>query len=348
MGSRAWRPVVTRRRLQVSLAFLWLLDGALQLQPFMFTRGFGTQVVAPSAAGQPAPVAAVISWSASIISGHPVAADLVIAGVQLALGIGLLLPRMARVALVASAAWALGVWLFGEGLGGVLGGTGTLFNGAPGAALLYAVLALGAWPRLDPGARRLRPWRRGELRPTVDAFTTNARDDAPARWLPLAWAGTWLLFAALQALPANRTPAALGAQVGQGASSLPGPLAHLDHVLGAALAHQSAGPAMAVALEVVIGLLALHQGTARRVAAVCGTAVALAVWVLAQGLGQLASGTATDPNAALLVGLLGIGVLGTTARTQDRARTRAPAHTPFVIEERSLPPERRHGDLEVA
>ncbi|MGH9100811.1 MAG: hypothetical protein ACRDV8_11365, partial [Acidimicrobiales bacterium] len=33
-------PLVSRRRLQIALALFWLLDGALQLQPFMFTRGF--------------------------------------------------------------------------------------------------------------------------------------------------------------------------------------------------------------------------------------------------------------------------------------------------------------------
>jgi hypothetical protein len=33
---------ITRRDLQVALGVLWLLDGALQAQPFMFTSGFAT------------------------------------------------------------------------------------------------------------------------------------------------------------------------------------------------------------------------------------------------------------------------------------------------------------------
>lgn len=45
-----------RRRLQIALAVLWLLDAALQYQPFMFSREFATQVLAPTAEGNPAPV----------------------------------------------------------------------------------------------------------------------------------------------------------------------------------------------------------------------------------------------------------------------------------------------------
>jgi len=44
-----------RRRLQLLLAGLWLLDGVLQLQPAMFTRRF-PEMLAESAAGQPGAV----------------------------------------------------------------------------------------------------------------------------------------------------------------------------------------------------------------------------------------------------------------------------------------------------
>src|SRR4051812_4608300 len=38
--------IVTRRHLQIVLGLLWLLDGVLQAQPFMFTRDFATQTIA--------------------------------------------------------------------------------------------------------------------------------------------------------------------------------------------------------------------------------------------------------------------------------------------------------------
>ena len=44
----------------------WLLDGALQLQPFMLATGFARQIIAPTAAGP-------IFVSAPIIAAHQVA-----------------------------------------------------------------------------------------------------------------------------------------------------------------------------------------------------------------------------------------------------------------------------------
>ena len=41
-----------RRVLQLALAGLWLLDGVLQYQAFMFTKGF-SQMLADTAGGQP-------------------------------------------------------------------------------------------------------------------------------------------------------------------------------------------------------------------------------------------------------------------------------------------------------
>ena len=46
-----------RRALQLALGMIWLLDAALQYQPYMFTKGFVSQVVQNSASGSPAVVA---------------------------------------------------------------------------------------------------------------------------------------------------------------------------------------------------------------------------------------------------------------------------------------------------
>jgi len=159
---------VTRRSLQIALGLLWLLDGALQLQPFMLGTGFAWQVILPNAAGQPQVVSAAIRWNANVIAAHPVAWDVPFALTQLLIGVGLLVPRTARLALAASIPWSLGVWFFGEGLGLLPTGHTSLSAGAPGAALLYGVLALAAWPRRD------------------------RVDEAPAHWLTFVWAVLWV------------------------------------------------------------------------------------------------------------------------------------------------------------
>ena len=47
----------------VALGLVWLLDAALQFQPFMFTRGFVTQVIDPARHGQPRRDLAFGSWA---------------------------------------------------------------------------------------------------------------------------------------------------------------------------------------------------------------------------------------------------------------------------------------------
>ncbi|HEX6651542.1 MAG TPA: hypothetical protein VF072_02270 [Thermoleophilaceae bacterium] len=167
---------MSRRQLQIALGLLWLLDGALQAQPFMFTSGFATQVIAPAGQGQPALVAAPVHWVSTAIAAHPVPWNAAFTAIQLSIGAGLLVRRTARPALAASIAWGLGVWYFGEGLLGLAGGDASLSAGAPGAALLLAVLAAAAWPGRDASRER------------------------PAAWLPLVWAIVWIGGAVFEAV----------------------------------------------------------------------------------------------------------------------------------------------------
>jgi hypothetical protein len=147
----------------------------------MWGTGFATQVIAPTANGQPELIARPIRWSAHVIAAQPLAWDLLFAATQLLIGLALLIPRAARFALAASIAWSLGVWFFGEGLGDLAGGGATLSSGAPGGAFLYGLLAAAAWPHRD--------------RPT----------EPPADWLPVAWAVLWVGGAILQALAGDLT-----------------------------------------------------------------------------------------------------------------------------------------------
>jgi hypothetical protein len=55
---------------QVILGLIWLIDGALQFQPYMFGKSFITGVIDPNAVGQPAIIAEPITWIAKLIEPH--------------------------------------------------------------------------------------------------------------------------------------------------------------------------------------------------------------------------------------------------------------------------------------
>ena len=141
-----------RRALQLVLATIWLVDGLLQLQPFMFSRAFGTQMLAATAQGNPSAIAHSITWADLVIGHHSVVADAIFAVVQVLIGFGIAWRPTIKPALAFSIVWSCGVWWFGEGLGGLFSGTANPVNGAPGAVLLYAVLAVLLWPTHRPGA----------------------------------------------------------------------------------------------------------------------------------------------------------------------------------------------------
>ena len=111
----------TRRMLQLGLAAIWLLDGVLQYQSFMFTKAF-TQMIGATSSGNPGVVAHPINWNATLVEHHLVLLNTIFATIQLLLGLGIAWRPTVRLALAASIVWALGVWWFGEGLGGVLSG----------------------------------------------------------------------------------------------------------------------------------------------------------------------------------------------------------------------------------
>ncbi|MEA2483348.1 MAG: hypothetical protein QOC55_1295 [Thermoleophilaceae bacterium] len=287
---------MTRRQLQIALGLLWLLAGLLQTQRFMFTSGFATQIIAPPGQGQPGFVSGPVHWLSTVIAGHPVIANIPFAAVQLLLGAGLLVRGTARVALAGSIAWALGVWYFGESLSGMASGHASLLVGAPGAALLYAILAAAAWPHADPAR------------------------EAPARWLPLAWAAVWVGGAVFQVLPGQSTGAALAGSMTTGTTGAPGWLVDLSSSAGGWAAHH--GPLTVTALvvlQVAVGAGALVRAT-RVPAAIFGLALALDFWVVGQHLGGLYSGQATDPNTGPVLALMAVTLLAVAERPEAAPR----------------------------
>ncbi|HEX5404766.1 MAG TPA: copper chaperone PCu(A)C [Pseudonocardiaceae bacterium] len=291
------RTRVTRRGLQITLGVLWLLDGLLQLQPFMFGSGFAGQVLAPAGDGQPGWVAAGVHWMAGLVGAHPVPWNAAFAIIQLALGVGLLIRPLVRIALAASIGWALGVWYFGEGLGGVAGGHGSLITGAPGAVLLYGLLAVVVWPERDYDAPA--GWR---------GWLWHDSSGPPAAFTPVVWAVVWVGGAVLQALPGQNTPTDL-------ASSLTGDMPAWQMGLNNGVANHllSAGSQdnwLLLVVLVAVGLCALGNQRMRTITGWAGAGLATVFWMLGQGFGDLLSGQATDPNSGPLLVLLALALLG--------------------------------------
>jgi len=279
-----------RRVLQLILAAIWLLDGLLQYQPSMYTTMFG-QMIGGSAAGNPGVVARPILWDAALVAGHLVLLNTVFAAIQLLLGLGIAYRPTVRVALAASIAWSLAVWWFGEGLGGVLNGSASPVSGAPGAVILYALLAVLLWPADRPGV-------------TAPFVASRAVGAPVAR---LLWLVLWGSLAYFALTPANRAPQALHDMIVGMTGGEPGWLTWPEDHAAAMLANQ--GLAASIVLAVV--LIAIAAGVflpppLARSALIGALVVAAFIWVFGEAFGQLLTGGATDPNSGPLLALLAL------------------------------------------
>ena len=285
-----WQPPDTRRVLQLGLAAVWLLDAVLQYQSFMFTKAFG-QMLAGTAAGNPAVVASPINWDARLVEQHGVVINAAFATIQLLLAIGIAWRPTVRAALAASIVWSLGVWWFGEGLGMVLTPSASPVNGAPGAVIIYALLAVLLWPS-D---------RHAATAPFVAARAVGGTA-ARALWLVL-----WGSLAYFALLPGNRTPQGLHDMIAGMAGGEPGWLAALDNHTASLVAHQ--GLTASIVLAVVLAVVAVGvylPAPAARATLVLAIVVAAFIWVIGEAFGTILAGGATDPNSGLLLILLAL------------------------------------------
>jgi cytochrome oxidase Cu insertion factor (SCO1/SenC/PrrC family) len=142
--------------LRIGFGLLWLLDGLLQAQSGM-AAGLPSQVIEPSATSSPHWVQHLVSWAGTGWSYHPVQAAAAAVWIQIGIGLWLLAAprgRASRLGGLASVAWGLVVWVFGEAFGGIFAPALTWLFGAPGAAAVYVVagglLALPARAWLSP------------------------------------------------------------------------------------------------------------------------------------------------------------------------------------------------------
>jgi hypothetical protein len=274
---RAYFASDNQRTVQTVLGLIWLLDGALQFQSWMYTNGF-TRMLQGMMPGQPGWLNSSINWAAHTEAQHMTIYNTLFALVQVAIGLGLLYRPMVKPALALSFAWVLVVWWFGEAFGMLFMNMSAPLTGAPGAVSLYALVALIVWPGRPGGLLGVRGAR-------------------------IAWGALWVLMAWLwlepQSSSANATTNAINAA--------PSGMSWLSTVQNwAANAARGDGLVIALviaALSLVIGLAVTLNWRAVPFLALA-VVLSLAFWVFGQGLGGIAEGNATDPNAGPLFVLL--------------------------------------------
>ena len=290
-----------RRRLQIALGLAWLLDAALQYQPFMFSRAFPTKIIAASAAGSPGPVASPVLAVSRLILHDPAACNAAFATIQLMLAAGLLWRPTVRAALAVSVAWSLAIWWLGESLGGIFTGVASPLTGAPGAVLLYALLALLAWPA-RAGDREHASAADGSV---ADG---SVADGSPlgVRWSRMLWLVLWGSSACLILQPQSRAPGALRASIAALAAGEPRWIAALDQ--SAAVAAGRGGPFIPVLLAAAFAVtgVAIFVPAAVRPAVTLSIILAMIIWVTGENFGGILTGQATDPNTGPLLVLLAL------------------------------------------
>jgi hypothetical protein len=297
--------LVSIRTMQVALGAAWFFDGLLQLQPRMFTRAFVTQVLEPSAQGQPAWLARLVSTNAHLIAHDIAGWNVVFAAIQLLIGTGLIIRATVKPALVLSFVWSIGVWVLGEGFGMVLTGHTSALMGAPGAVVLYGVIGIVVWPS---------PARTDEVPPS------SAREIAGR----VMWAAVWVVSAVLWLMPANTSRGSIGSAITAMAAGEPSWLGHLDTAVGRLFA--TSGTTTALVLATCSAAVGLGSLT-RRFASACliaGAALSLTFWVFGQAFGGVltgpATGTATDPGTGPILALLAFALIRV-----DPGRLRVPS-----------------------
>lgn len=280
--------LLSKQLLRRILGILWLIDGLLQLQPRMFTMDMITGVMVPTIQGQPAPIAASLHWIIAIATQNLILFNLLIALVQIALGLLLLFGYWVRGTVIASIIWALIIWYGGEGMNMMLTGQASILTGAPGAVLLYPLLGLLIYPR-----------KTSSQAASEDTVLSQVH-------FRRILAGFWVFAALLQCQPYWWQPG----QISQAISGLVGQGGFDGLLVDPILKGFSA---LTASIEVpfnvllIVGFLVLGIGLATvkedrfRPFLLVSLTISFLIWWGVEGLGMIFTGMATDFNTGLLL-----------------------------------------------
>lgn len=286
---------------------LWLVDGILQLQPSQFSaESLAVGTVGNALMALPP---ALYSISLRVVIGDVIPYDAFwtafVSGLELAIAAGLLVgsAKARRTALLVSAVFASFLWVFAEGMGGILQGTmhggvfpGTpsLLNGFPGAGFVYLLVALmllipqDKW-NLAGGFSLVRD------APAILLIVCVFVQAAPLMWTSFGQAS--IFTANLDNLPPQL-------------SSLAVPLERFA----------VANPVISNAVELAATLSAAVGMALSRVGrwGYRFTLVLLAfAWVFGLGFGGIITGSATDPNTPPAIALLMVPAIFAARRSSS-------------------------------
>ena len=289
--------LLSRKALQRILGLLWLIDGLLQLQPLMFTGNMINSIMRPMLQGQPPFIEPSLQFIVNQTTLHLAVVNVVIAVVQILLGLGFLLlsDRWVKEVVIASIVWAFIVWYGGEGMSMLFTGAASILTGAPGAVLLYPLLGFAVYPRkkFDTVSQQDKAKSRNE----------GLLSRAQLRWL---LSGFWFFAALLQLQPNWWQPGqisqAIGGMVGQGG---------LNAVLVDPVLQQvstiTANIEIPLNITLIVIFLALGTGLAvvkqerLRPFLIASIVVSVIIWYCSEAFGMILTGMATDFNSGLLI-----------------------------------------------
>jgi hypothetical protein len=293
-GGAAARATALRRALGV----LWLADAAVKIViPFGDRAADQAYEQIMMTMLSPLGLQRPLAKETNLFAAHPFLWWLP-AAAELGIGVWLVTRPASRRALAASAAWALVVWVAGEGLGGLWGGVSSVLTGYPGAALLYVVAAAVLWP-----GRRSR-----------EEAATAAEAGVLGQWSRVAWLGLWLGAAFYTALP-QAGSGGLVFMLSTSQSEASGPLRSLDSaelrwltvghtdVVGIAVGVACLAVAFAVFLGAGFGAF---LGALPRLFLSLSILIAVAGWVAVQNLGGILTGATTDVGTGPVLILLAL------------------------------------------
>lgn len=266
------------RTAQTVLGLIWLLDGGLQFQAFMYSKGFVDSITAMSP-GQPHWLGSSINWGASIAAGNLTFYNTCFALTQVVIGLGLLYRPTVKSALVLSFVWSLFVWWFGEGFGMLFMNMAQPLTGAPGGVIMYALVGLVIWPNGRPG---------GLL---------------GVRGARVMWAALWLLCAYLWLLQSSASPNAIHDMINAAPSGMSWLSSMQDGFASFTSGNGFIFALLMAAFSAVIGIGVGFNWRAKDLL-ILAVVLQMLFWLVGQGFGGIVQGGATDPNAAPLFVLL--------------------------------------------
>ncbi len=123
-------------------AIFWIVDGLLQLQPRLLSKDFIDKVINPLFINNHTVLQLAASRLSHIFLLQPLLFGLLIALIQITIGIMVFSNRYRRIGLVISVLWSLFIWLFGQNAGGIFSHQINPLQSSPGPAVFYTLISI--------------------------------------------------------------------------------------------------------------------------------------------------------------------------------------------------------------